>query len=894
MTDGQIKEFAEKHSDWIKKQLDENGDGKIDGSFFYVELQEVFDLGGYNTGNITVSFDTLKSRWSARLEGSFDDESFKVIYTDNTSGLKFTTTVTLYGDVPTADIKTIVENMSTSMRSHVIKNFYAINSSFNLAEANGNITLKTLKGSNASDDDFDLVVRNLTDEFVQPEFDNQWKITNENTVFYPEDSSHKAFSSSGEGFPYFNLIGENKGLMMAIGWSGKWEAGFKKDSAGNAVFQAKQQTLSTYLSGGDSIEAPRIVLTYFVGDEEYGHNVWREMMLSHYTPDDDNDDSNGNNLKAPISANFFGGTYAETIKTCVNNLVEKGAPIDIVWMDAGWYGNLLYKNDADTSKDPTVYRSSADVFNTETEADKQRWEAFLTNPQSNLSERFNNEKSAYPSWNEELVQKNNAVWVEFMGNYVENSFLFPGERGIGLIGDHIDELNGTEGYEDLKFMLWWMIFDRFKTHSDYYYQEGGLAVEAGANELQLLTEQDFALAEAYNATHEGNDKLQYIDYLENLEDSDHLATTTAAAGATYSVSNPYYGGRVDISKDAVLNKLIAYFEYMMKVKGVDAVRLDNSHITAYTFMYTDTVTRYKETSATTYVDGGVYPYRPSTNVYRLGYTENKWTTNEYKLWDTLKELNPDFFLDNTASGGRRLDIELVKRGVALWRTDLNDSGSSATGTFYEQHQEQTQNISLWIPLTSAGYTIDVGFEPTVYQARSLYSASASISATNAYNTEATYSHLKDENGAKIKKIDHAVNMANEFAALRPYWYGNYYQLIEVANEGDGSAADVEAYRKWQSYQLYREDLNEGMFVVIRREGISAGESVTIKLKGLRNCASYKIVDIDGVVSEQTYTGEHLMNEGLSITVPDNDTSTSPITQISKDRGISTYKIILVD
>ena len=37
----------------------------------------------------------------------------------------------------------------------------------------------------------------------------------------------------------------------------------------------------------------------------------------------------------------------------------------------------------------------------------------------------------------------------------------------------------------------------------------------------------------------------------------------------------------------------------------------------------------------------------------------------------------NFFLDNTASGGRRLDIEMASRGVALWRTDYQSQDLEA-------------------------------------------------------------------------------------------------------------------------------------------------------------------------------------------------------------------------
>ena len=54
---------------------------------------------------------------------------------------------------------------------------------------------------------------------------------------------------------------------------------------------------------------------------------------------------------------------------------------------------------------------------------------------------------------------------------------------------------------------------------------------------------------------------------------------------------------------------------------------------------------------------------------RLGITEIKHINGLYRLWDTLLEKYPNLLIDNCASGGRRIDIETLRRSIPLWRSD---------------------------------------------------------------------------------------------------------------------------------------------------------------------------------------------------------------------------------
>ncbi len=64
------------------------------------------------------------------------------------------------------------------------------------------------------------------------------------------------------------------------------------------------------------------------------------------------------------------------------------------------------------------------------------------------------------------------------------------------------------------------------------------------------------------------------------------------------------------------------------------------------------------------------PYwRKNDTQDRIGISEIKHIMGLYRLWDALLERFPHLMIDNCASGGRRIDIETLRRSVPLWRSD---------------------------------------------------------------------------------------------------------------------------------------------------------------------------------------------------------------------------------
>lgn len=95
----------------------------------------------------------------------------------------------------------------------------------------------------------------------------------------------------------------------------------------------------------------------------------------------------------------------------------------------------------------------------------------------------------------------------------------------------------------------------------------------------------------------------------------------------------------------------------------------------------------------------------------------------YRLWDTLLEEFSHLLIDNCASGGRRIDIEMLRRSVPLWRSDYQCPAN------YDDYASQCHTLSFnnWMPYSGTG----CGRIYDLYRIRSSYGASLATNFTFA-------------------------------------------------------------------------------------------------------------------------------------------------------------------
>lgn len=108
------------------------------------------------------------------------------------------------------------------------------------------------------------------------------------------------------------------------------------------------------------------------------------------------------------------------------------------------------------------------------------------------------------------------------------------------------------------------------------------------------------------------------------------------------------------------------------------------------------------------------PYWRNNNAEdRLGISEIKHIMGLYRLWDALLDRFPHLMIDNCASGGRRIDIETLRRSVPLWRSDAQCPANYPC----EIAQMHNMSFSAWMPYSGTGSGREWG---DWYRARSAY------------------------------------------------------------------------------------------------------------------------------------------------------------------------------
>ena len=187
---------------------------------------------------------------------------------------------------------------------------------------------------------------------------------------------------------------------------------------------------------------------------------------------------------------------------------------------------------------------------------------------------------------------------------------------------------------------------------------------------------------------------------------------------------------------------------------------------------------------------------------RKGISEIKHICGLYRLWDDLHERFPHLLIDNCSSGGRRFDIETLKRSIAFFRSDYQCAFNS-NGNVYQAHNSGINN---YIPYN--GCTTKVKNDD--YNVRSSYSSSWGCACYNAI-----FQEMEHEDFLWLKK------RVDEYRRIRRYFSCDYY------NHGSKSF-DLSS---WGISQYHDAENGCGILLAFRREE-SPFERVTVNLKGI--------------------------------------------------------------
>jgi alpha-galactosidase len=221
---------------------------------------------------------------------------------------------------------------------------------------------------------------------------------------------------------------------------------------------------------------------------------------------------------------------------------------------------------------------------------------------------------------------------------------------------------------------------------------------------------------------------------------------------------------------------------------------------------------------------------------RVGMREIRFVEGAYTFWDELLRRNPNLKIDNCASGGRRIELEMMKRSVPLWRTDYNCFPYLLT----EATQAHTFGAAHWLP---ANTTAPLYTNPDTYQCRSALSSGVII-------------NLDDDKNRPISQKEEDWNWfrtrIDEAQRAKPFFYGDFYPLT----------AGNCALESWLAYHFYLPEQKEGLIVAFRRPK-SDVVSMTFDLTTIRPDAKYEFEDVD-TGKKVTLSGSEIRKEGYTL------------------------------
>jgi alpha-galactosidase len=243
---------------------------------------------------------------------------------------------------------------------------------------------------------------------------------------------------------------------------------------------------------------------------------------------------------------------------------------------------------------------------------------------------------------------------------------------------------------------------------------------------------------------------------------------------------------------------------------------------------------------------GIDVYRQDFNISPLGYwrgadpedrkgiTEIRHVEGYLAFWDELLRRHPDLLIDSCASGGRRNDLETLRRSVPMLRSDYPLIGPAASTS--DGQQCHTMGLSLWVPHHGTGVGIS-----DAYSMRSAFAPAFRIGWD-----------------VRDRTVDLALlrKTVEDFRKTEECWLGDFYPLTRWSLEDD----------VWAAWQLDRPEAGKGFVQAFRRAGCPY-EAARFRLRGLEPDTLYSLDDLDRPEERRRLSGRELMERGLPIALP---------------------------
>ncbi len=221
---------------------------------------------------------------------------------------------------------------------------------------------------------------------------------------------------------------------------------------------------------------------------------------------------------------------------------------------------------------------------------------------------------------------------------------------------------------------------------------------------------------------------------------------------------------------------------------------------------------------------------------RRGLHEIRHIMGLYRLWDALLERFPHLLIDNCASGGRRIDMEMLRRSVPLWRSDMYCLEN------YPPETAQTHScfFGAWMPYSGSGTGREL--DGDVYRFRSAYAPGIAVR------------FLRNALSSPPELLDWFRRYGEEYLRVRPYLSGDLYPLTTPNDDPCG----------WNGVQYHCPEQQSGIVQVFAHER-TPFTAAQFPLRGLEPERQYVFTDADDAAAV-VLDGKTLLEQGLPVTV----------------------------
>jgi alpha-galactosidase len=229
----------------------------------------------------------------------------------------------------------------------------------------------------------------------------------------------------------------------------------------------------------------------------------------------------------------------------------------------------------------------------------------------------------------------------------------------------------------------------------------------------------------------------------------------------------------------------------------------------------------------------LYFWRGSDAEDRQGIAEIRHIEGYFAYWDELVRRHPKLWIDSCASGGRRNDLETLRRAVPILRSDY--AGNPQDPNYDPlSHQNHIHGISFWMPYHGSGFE-----HLDQYWARSVMMGPIVGIGIDTRKPGWNYDLVR--------------KLRQQIQQVQRCYLGDYSPLTPYSQ-----AASV-----WAAYQFDLPDAGEGVVHAFRRK-TCPDPSITLKLRGLEPQARYLLQDIDRGDPREVQ-GQELLETGLRVT-----------------------------